>query len=95
MLKALRLSELVQPLHAQLCGADVAFDAVSIDSRSVAAGQLFVALNGPNFDGHNYLAEVARKGAVAALVEREVGGVNPATTAGSRYPGGLGAARRA
>jgi UDP-N-acetylmuramoyl-tripeptide--D-alanyl-D-alanine ligase len=76
MLKALRLSELLQPLGAQLCGADVAFDAVSIDSRSVAAGQLFVALNGPNFDGHNYLAEVASKGAVAALVEREVLGVN-------------------
>ncbi|MBX9915516.1 MAG: UDP-N-acetylmuramoyl-tripeptide--D-alanyl-D-alanine ligase [Pseudomonadaceae bacterium] len=76
MLKAVRLSELLLPLDAQLCGSDVAFAGVSIDSRSVAAGQLFVALTGPNFDGHNYLADVARKGAVAALVEREVPGVS-------------------
>jgi UDP-N-acetylmuramoyl-tripeptide--D-alanyl-D-alanine ligase len=76
MLKAFRLSELLQPLDARLLGADADFAAVSIDSRSVTAGQLFVALSGPNFDGHNYLAEVATKGAVAALVEREVAGVN-------------------
>jgi UDP-N-acetylmuramoyl-tripeptide--D-alanyl-D-alanine ligase len=76
MLKALQLSALQQPLSARLVGADVAFNAVSIDSRSVAAGQLFVALSGPNFDGHNYLAEVASKGAVAALVEREVAGAS-------------------
>ena len=35
---------------------------------------MFVALSGPNFDGHDYLAEVAAKGAVAALVERPVAG---------------------
>jgi UDP-N-acetylmuramoyl-tripeptide--D-alanyl-D-alanine ligase len=76
MLKALRLSELLQPLNARLVGADVSFSAVSSDSRKVSAGQLFVALTGPNFDGHNFLAEVAAKGAVAALVEREVIGVD-------------------
>ena len=64
MLKALRLSELLLPLDAQLCGSDAAFDGVSIDSRSVTAGQLFVALTGPNFDGHDYLADVVSKGAV-------------------------------
>ncbi|WP_262219329.1 Mur ligase domain-containing protein, partial [Escherichia coli] len=42
------------------------------DSRTIAAGQLFVALTGPRLDGHDYLADVAVKGAVAALVEREV-----------------------
>src|SRR3990167_3480056 len=76
MLKPLQLSALLQPLNARLLGADAIFNGVSIDSLSVAAGQLFVALSGPNFDGHNYLAEVASKGAVAALVEREVAGVN-------------------
>lgn len=75
MLNAFRLSELLQPLDARLLGDDADFTAVSIDSRSVTAGQLFIALSGPNFDGHNYLAEVASKGAVAALVEREVLGV--------------------
>jgi UDP-N-acetylmuramoyl-tripeptide--D-alanyl-D-alanine ligase len=72
MLKPLLLSEVVQALEARLVGADVAFAAVSTDSRKIEAGQLFIALVGPNFDGHNYLAEVAAKGAVAALVQREV-----------------------
>jgi len=76
MLKPMSLAELLKPLAARLHGQDVQFDGVSIDSRAIAPGQLFVALSGPNFDGHNYLADVAAKGAVAALVEREVAGVD-------------------
>ena len=72
MLKALLLSEVAAVLGGRLLGADARFDGVSIDSRAVAAGQLFVALIGPRFDGHDYLNQVAAKGAVAALVEREV-----------------------
>lgn len=76
MLKPLTLSELTTALGARLVGRDARFTGVSIDSRSVAAGQLFVALAGPRFDGHDYLADVQAKGAVAALVEREVEGVD-------------------
>ncbi|PYC20482.1 UDP-N-acetylmuramoyl-tripeptide--D-alanyl-D-alanine ligase [Aquipseudomonas alcaligenes] len=72
MLKPLLLSEVAQALSARVVGADVAFNAVSTDSRKIEAGQLFIALVGPNFDGHNYLVDVAAKGAVAALVQREV-----------------------
>ena len=72
MLKALLLSEVAAVLGGRLLGADARFDGVSIDSRAIAAGQLFVALIGPRFDGHDYLNQVAAKGAVAALVEREV-----------------------
>jgi UDP-N-acetylmuramoyl-tripeptide--D-alanyl-D-alanine ligase len=43
---------------------------VSIDSRTVAKGDLFVALKGPNFDGHDYVAAAIKAGAVAAMVER-------------------------
>lgn len=43
---------------------------VSIDSRSVAKGDLFVALQGPNFDGHDYVKQALEKGASAALVHR-------------------------
>ena len=42
---------------------------VSTDSRQIARGALFVALRGENFDGHQYLAQVAASGAVAAIVE--------------------------
>ncbi|MES2820627.1 MAG: UDP-N-acetylmuramoyl-tripeptide--D-alanyl-D-alanine ligase [Pseudomonadota bacterium] len=76
MLKPMQLSEIAASLSGRLSGRDCAFSAVSSDSRAIAAGQLFVALTGPRFDGHDYLAQVARAGAVAALVERAVEGVD-------------------
>ena len=45
---------------------------VSTDSRTIKPGEVFVALRGPHFDGHDYLAMVASRGAVAAVVERDV-----------------------
>ena len=41
---------------------------VSIDSRTVVPGDLFVALKGPNFDGHGFVAAALDAGAAAALV---------------------------
>lgn len=76
MLEPLSLTQLIEPLKGRLVGADARFDGVSIDSRKIDAGQLFVALAGPRFDGHDYLNEVAASGAVAALVEREVAGAS-------------------
>ncbi|MCX2890048.1 MULTISPECIES: UDP-N-acetylmuramoyl-tripeptide--D-alanyl-D-alanine ligase [Pseudomonas] len=76
MIKPMSLSQLAAAGIGQQVGADATFTGVSIDSRSVNAGQLFVALVGPRFDGHDYLADVKAKGAVAALVEREVPGVD-------------------
>jgi UDP-N-acetylmuramoyl-tripeptide--D-alanyl-D-alanine ligase len=43
---------------------------VSIDSRSVAAGDLFVALAGPNHDGHDYVKTAIEGGAACALVHK-------------------------
>jgi len=45
---------------------------VSIDSRTVAAGDLFVALPGERFDGHDYVAMALDKGAAAAMIARDV-----------------------
>ncbi len=50
---------------------ETSFTGVSIDSRTTSAGALFVAVRGPRFDGHDFLAEAAARGARAALVERE------------------------
>lgn len=52
-------------------GRQLELDSVSIDSRRLAPGALFVAIKGPRFDGHDFLAEAASRGARAALVERE------------------------
>ncbi len=43
---------------------------VSIDSRTLAAGDLFIAIKGPTHDGHDHVAAALAKGAAAALVER-------------------------
>jgi UDP-N-acetylmuramoyl-tripeptide--D-alanyl-D-alanine ligase len=47
------------------------FSSVSIDSRSVAQGGLFVALSGTENDGHSFVEAAFRNGATAALVERK------------------------
>jgi len=65
------LSKVAQVLGGELVGADVEFGAVSTDSRSINAGDLFVALHGDKFDGSQYVSLAAEKGAVAALVNTE------------------------
>ncbi|MDP6343732.1 MAG: Mur ligase domain-containing protein, partial [Alphaproteobacteria bacterium] len=56
-------------------GADWRASGVSIDSRSVGPGDLFVAIEGPNFDGHVFVAEALAKGAAAAMVARRPDGL--------------------
>ena len=51
---------------------EIPLGGVSIDSRSIRPGELFVAISGPRFDGHDFLGEAARRGAGAAVVHREV-----------------------
>jgi UDP-N-acetylmuramoyl-tripeptide--D-alanyl-D-alanine ligase len=49
---------------------DVAFSGVSIDSRSIKPGELFIAITGEQFDGHDFIAQAKANGAVAVLVDR-------------------------
>ncbi len=56
-------------LSASWQGDDIEFYGVSTDSRVIEAGMLFVALRGPNHDGHDHVAAALEKGAVAALVD--------------------------
>lgn len=76
MFKALQLSQLLAPLSATLQGSDVQFSALNTDSRKVSRGQLFLALRGEFFDGHDYLVDVAKRGAVAAVVEEFQTGID-------------------
>jgi len=55
-----------------LHGADRGFGRVSTDSRTLAADELFVALSGPNFDGHAFAAQAAAVGAAGAIVARRL-----------------------
>lgn len=68
---ALPFRLLIQDLHnAGVTGdPDVLIKSICYDSRLAEPGSLFVALRGGYADGHDYLTDAARRGAVAALVE--------------------------
>lgn len=57
------------------CAADWQASGVSIDSRTLQPGELFVALAGPTHDGHDYVAKALAAGAAAALVHRRPEGL--------------------
>ena len=62
------LSQAAQVLGGKLVGPDVLFTSVSSDSRAIVPGDLFVALQGDNFDGSAFVAGAVQSGAVAGLV---------------------------
>jgi UDP-N-acetylmuramoyl-tripeptide--D-alanyl-D-alanine ligase len=55
--------------------ADWSATSVSIDTRSLTEGELFVALRGPNHDGHDFVGVALKRGAAAAMVDREIPGL--------------------
>jgi UDP-N-acetylmuramoyl-tripeptide--D-alanyl-D-alanine ligase len=61
-----KLAEVAQALGLTV-ESDVRVTGWSIDSRSIAPGDLFFALRGPNHDGNAYVDEVLRNGAIAAV----------------------------
>lgn len=65
-----------------LHGSDAAFHGVASDSRSLPAAALFVALRGPNFDGHDFLPAAVAAGAAGALVEHAVDSPLPQVVVG-------------
>lgn len=52
--------------------ANVEIEHISTDSRKIQAGDLFIAVKGEKFDGHDYVAAVLEQGAALALVEHLV-----------------------
>ncbi|MBE2293801.1 MAG: UDP-N-acetylmuramoyl-tripeptide--D-alanyl-D-alanine ligase [Phycisphaerales bacterium] len=66
----LRLSTAARLLEAEMAGNDAVFTAVGTDSRRLPKDALFVALSGPNFDGHAFIAAARAQDARAALVSR-------------------------
>ncbi len=58
-------------------GGSVSFLSVSTDSRAVQSDQLFVALRGERFDGHDFVENVVAQGAAAAMVDRAWAATHP------------------
>jgi len=65
----MHLHEAAQALNASAVGADLPITSVATDSRNLPAGCLFVALKGPRFDGHRFVAQALQQGAAAVMVD--------------------------
>lgn len=67
----LSLSEATNLVGGRMMGPDVRFSSVSIDTRNLRAGDLFVAIEGVNYDAHDFLDQAKKQGAAAVLVSRD------------------------
>ena len=90
----MRVSEAATRIGAHVGRSDGEFTGVTIDSRRVEPGNLFVALSGERADGHDFVGAAEAAGAGAALVEREVETSLPLLTVADSQLG-LGALARA
>jgi UDP-N-acetylmuramoyl-tripeptide--D-alanyl-D-alanine ligase len=77
--------KILSPIKGELLrgSRDRSFSGISTDSRTVGEGQLFWALRGETFDGHDFVKEAIKKGAVAVVVNKDRTADLPANTRAS------------
>lgn len=68
-LKALDLSKIV---YGNFLGDNLRISRFSIDSRDIRGGEVFIALKGSKFDGHDFINEAFEKGAIGVISERDI-----------------------
>ena len=66
------LSACADSVQGKLIGIDTIFSAVSIDTRTLQPGALYIAIQGKQFDGHDFIAAAEQAGAIAVLVHKTV-----------------------
>jgi UDP-N-acetylmuramoyl-tripeptide--D-alanyl-D-alanine ligase len=71
------LAQAAAAMQGRVAGSDVRFSGVSTDSRDIGRGELFVAIRGERFDGHEFLGMAQARGAAAALVDEQFGRAAP------------------
>ncbi|HEY0635247.1 MAG TPA: UDP-N-acetylmuramoyl-tripeptide--D-alanyl-D-alanine ligase [Gammaproteobacteria bacterium] len=69
---AASFSQVAAWVNGRLAGSDGAFLGAGSDSRTITNGMLFIALRGPNHDGHDHVAAASQRGAAVALVDHPV-----------------------
>uniref|UniRef100_Q31I63 UDP-N-acetylmuramoyl-tripeptide--D-alanyl-D-alanine ligase n=1 Tax=Hydrogenovibrio crunogenus (strain DSM 25203 / XCL-2) TaxID=317025 RepID=Q31I63_HYDCU len=77
------LADLVEAVNGVLAGEllgdePVVFTSVSTDTRTLKSGALYIAIKGEHFDGHAFIGEAVRQGAVAVLISEPMETVVPA-----------------
>ncbi len=68
----MKLSQAAKLLQGQLIGDDIEFGGISTDTRTLHPGDLFIALQGPNFDGHDFITAAVSKQAAAVMTHKAV-----------------------
>lgn len=68
----MQFSQLADHLKGQLIGDNVAVGGISIDSRTIEPGEIYVALIGERCDGHDYINEAVQKGAAGVICAYKV-----------------------
>lgn len=63
------LRELAKVVNGISSGEDVTFNGISLDTRTLRGGELFVAVRGQRFDGHAFVGTAAERGAAGAMIE--------------------------
>ncbi|MEE9354609.1 MAG: UDP-N-acetylmuramoyl-tripeptide--D-alanyl-D-alanine ligase [Methylococcaceae bacterium] len=66
------LSEIAQATHGRLIASELELSSFSIDSRQLQRNDLYIAISGEKFDGHDFIAEAEAKGAAACVLSRDV-----------------------
>jgi UDP-N-acetylmuramoyl-tripeptide--D-alanyl-D-alanine ligase len=68
----MNLQEVQTATGGSLSGGDAEFRAVSIDTRTLNEGDLFIAISGPNFDGNDFVTTATKQNACGAITSHEV-----------------------
>lgn len=68
----LTMLDIAQAVQGQHTGDNPYINGVSTDSRNIESGNLFVALRGERFDGHQFVNDAVQKGAVGVLVDNSI-----------------------
>ena len=70
----MKLSKLLERLEYEVVQGSVETEVTTLanDSRKVESGSVFVCISGAVFDGHQYVSDVAKKGAAAIIAERDI-----------------------
>ena len=68
----MKLSILAGNTQGKLLGPDVNYTGLSIDSRSIKPHELFIAIRGEKFDGHNFIELAKQRGAAGAVVDHGI-----------------------
>lgn len=74
------LAQAADCMNGLLVGDDVPFQGISTDTRTLSNGELYFALQGPNFDGNDFVAKAQAAGAAGSVVNTILANADPQIT---------------